>query len=423
MTVPRLLTLFFPLVIVAAIGCASSSPSLITFPTPVSSLTAEDAIEWLRSAGLSVEIIEDEKEATSLFGDGRKLGATVTRVSVDKYDRVWVYEFDTPQSLDEVFLTFDRGGDYAPESYPTAYALGNVVVLVRGVDFDLIKRVYLSLWNRLPTYQIASIGIIEFRLLDGNETVDEAKRWFADPSAASDVETRIQRLGDYVSRFTLTRSNYPVLPHPDSLVWVVQGRSGPQAPASQAYSTIVIDFATNIVLGATYSQERLPLDRIAEIERLDVPQLTTIDGASNEFDELATILTLSVPESVLIIPQYFEEVPLVSVVERASSPDGPWQVLEVVGSRPYPFRVVEPNHLIAPPDGRAIIDKDAREIRYWDWEVEDGKRYFYRVYACTSLYRRTAYSNVASAVAGDPNPATPHPYEQPIHELTPPCQG
>ncbi len=80
--------------------------------------------------------------------------------------------------------------------------------------------------------------------------------------------------------------------------------------------------------------------------------------------------------------------------------------------------------LIAPPEGRAIISGplDAATVKYWDWDVERGIQYSYRVYGCTSLGQRTDYSNVAQAVAGDPLRDTPNPHNPPSRQpVEPPC--
>ncbi|MDP2949840.1 MAG: hypothetical protein Q8P22_09925, partial [Chloroflexota bacterium] len=121
-------------------------PTPTPAPTPTSALhTVADAIGWLRDAGLRVEALEEAKEgvgADPLNPDLHiRLDGTAVRVSVDGYDRVWIYAFDPPMSGEEVLVYFNVYVDYTREAYPVVFNVENVTVLVRGLDEVVLEKV------------------------------------------------------------------------------------------------------------------------------------------------------------------------------------------------------------------------------------------------------------------------------------------
>ncbi|MDP3063582.1 MAG: hypothetical protein Q8O40_10315 [Chloroflexota bacterium] len=417
----------------------SPTPTSVAASTPTPeppSHTVTEAIGWLRDAGLRVEALEEAKEgvgADPLNPDRHvRLNGTAVRVSVDGYDRVWIYAFDPPMTGEAVLDYFNVYADYTREAYPVVFNVENVTVLVRGLDEVALEKVFASLWDRAPTHELVPFGVPGLQPTSGD--TEPAKRvewvkalavlWLQSPqrgeralSRVADAETRPVRLGDYLAHFSAPDGPYPRLPQPDTFVWAVE------AHWDAGHAVVLLDAVTYIVVGAAYTSERLPLEEVPQVPTPGPVELTATDGAWSEHDELATILSWREPALAHVIPDVWHERVETYVIERAPGRFGPWETLAVVSRKGYSL-TEGLYYLIAPPYGRAIISgpMDAANIKYWDWDVKRGVQYSYRVYGCTYLGRRTPYSDVAQAVAGDPLPDTPHPYARPSPPpVEPPC--
>ncbi|MDP2957822.1 MAG: hypothetical protein Q8N53_15455 [Longimicrobiales bacterium] len=403
----------------------SPTPTSVAAPTPTPeppSHTVTEAIGWLRDAGLQVEAVEGAGPGVSNPDRQVQLDGSPVRVSVDGYDRVWIYAFAPPMGREAIFRYFDMNASFTREGHPTVFNVENVTVLVRGDDTDVLEKVLVSLWDRTPIHYLTPFGI--WPLAPSSGDADRARwltwvrelaaRWLQSPqrgeravSLVADAEVRLVRLGDYLARFPASDGPYPRLPHPATLVWAV-------ATSSEAgHAVVLLDAWNYIVVGAAYTSERLPLEEVPEVPIPGPVELTPTDGVWSEHDELAAILSWLEPAVARIIPDVWHERVETYVLERAPVRFGPWKTLAVVSRKGYNGPHAGTVYLITPPEGRAIISgrMDAATIKYWDWDVKQGVQYSYRVYGCTYLGRRTPYSDVAQAVAGDPLPETPHPYD------------
>ncbi len=122
--------------------------------TPASPLyTVDDAMGWLRQAGLRVEVLDETvvREAGA--------GTKAFHVRVDDYYRVWVYAFVPPLSSQGVLSFFHVYADFVAETRPTPVVVGNVVVLVRGTDKPTLEKVFSALQDKAPAPVQAPFGL------------------------------------------------------------------------------------------------------------------------------------------------------------------------------------------------------------------------------------------------------------------------
>ncbi len=417
---------------------ATPTPTATPSPTPAPSpalYTIDDAIGWLREAGLRVEVLDEEKEAYgypwSTGGSRVRFGAKVVPTRVEGYDRVDVYAFERTRSQMELWDLFALHGDYSAKSRPTVIAVENVAVVVIGATEEgrpTIEKIYASLWDRTPTWAMLPGGIPDHWSLDRRESEERAASWLMDARRgdrmlleASEAESHLVKLGHYTARLAVS-PEYAALPHPDTWVWAVHVRGKPRDGGEQRSTTVLIDFATDLVVGTT---DGVPLSALDEVPEAPLPGpavLTAADGVWNEQDEVATVLSWPEPEEVRIIPEYWHEGVSAYVIEREPGRFGPWRTLAVLENAAWSGPMTR--FFIAPPDGRAIKTgpRGQATFKYWDWDVSQNGQYIYRVYGCTSLGRRIDYSNEATAIGGDPLPTTPHPYPRAIRPAPePPC--
>jgi len=195
------------------------------------------------------------------------------RVSVDGYDKVWVYafesvdDFDSPEYRKSLAQTFSIYADYSVEQYPTLFTVGNVVFMVRGVDHDILTKLLTSLWHLRPTEDIAPFGIPEFGNINEEEAKAKAVEWFTDPARGTDaftdvtdVEARLVRFGDYTV-WSGAEDNwfYVRLPYPDTAVWLVKVDEGMAGMEAQRFGVIVLDYYTGILVSRVVDRTAIPL--------------------------------------------------------------------------------------------------------------------------------------------------------------------
>ncbi|MEX0761960.1 MAG: hypothetical protein WD333_05935 [Dehalococcoidia bacterium] len=266
---------------------ATTEPSPTTeaspTPDPTPTATAErgeytgaDGIQWLRDAGLEVTVLEEEQPVQlpncARFGTPTE-GATVTQISVEGYDSVWVYTCYVAMSEQEIFEAFDLNATSFPaENYPTVFTVDNVMVLVRGSEPEPIRNVYTALWDTTPPRELAPFALWQLLPPDGaKEAAAEAESWLVEPdgedprfSTATAGEARLVTIGDFTNEFSLDDALYDPLPHPDAVVWAVPATGEPADATGEGYAVVLVDSVSGLVIGATYSDEALPIEEVPE---------------------------------------------------------------------------------------------------------------------------------------------------------------
>ncbi len=424
---------------------ATTTPTPSPLPSPTPSLSStlyniSDTIGWLRDAGLTVEVLEEEKETPpreSSWGVGIQVSERVARVSVDAYRNVWIHAMFPPMSAEEVFTGFSLHADFTREGYPTIFKVDNVIVEVRGYGAPILGDVYVALWDRVPTFEVLVNDAFP-HIISWEEVIPTAQKWLTEAErkgesfVPAEPELRLARLGDYTARFPLDVTSYSSLPHPDSWVWLVQFRNAQSGTQGPAYGVVVTDLWTDRVVGATYRDAPLPADDLPSLPGLGPLKAIGVDGRQGLYYERAAIVAWDIIPQVdrgALLPDTFvsgddftarlkatpqataSELPETFVLERAESMEGPWGRIAVL--RPvhngYSWSVDgDPGQPLLLEEGRAIVS--GARLWYWDRKAEVGRSYFYRVYGCTESGARTSYTNVATSVAGDPFPDMPHAY-------------
>jgi len=399
----------------------------------------DDAIEWFRSAGLRVEVVEEpewfeDRPRRRHTDPAYHLTGTEVRVSVDGYEKVRVYAFESPSDFESlrnresIGHIFQLYADYSAEQYPSVFVVGNVVVEVVGIDHDVLKKVCTALWHLKPTLELIPFGLPDFWDVDRQEAEEKAVEWLTDPDRGDDVfedvagvEARLVAFGDYTAWFTIGDPLHTTLPHPDTAVWLVEVKEGTKGVWARRYGVVLLDYGTGLIVHATYSETPPMLQAVPEIPPPGPIFLIARDGDKSDYDELAAGIAWERPPASAIVGLQLEDINAY-VVERSDSRDGSWETWAVIYSAGWSVgleRSPESNQL---PPARVSLLR-GNEIWFWDWDVVEGQQYYYRVYGCTWLGRKTRYSNVVSAVAGDPIPDATHPDIQfDRGTLVPPCQ-
>jgi len=361
---------------------------------------------------------------------------TEARLSVDGYEKASVYAFEPPRGLDTLRYqewlarAFYIWADYSVQQVPTLYTIGNIVFIVNGIDPDTQTKVLTSLWHMRPTGEVTPFGIPKSSpsVDDKQEAEAAAVGWFTDAARGADafndvtgVEARLVMFGDYVARFLIEDPLHTRLPHPDTAVWLVEVREGKEGIWARRYGAVVLDYFTGTVVHAYYGDRPPALYLVPQIPVPGPIQLVGRDGDLSDYDELSTVIAWERPRESVVGELQLESVNTY-VVERSNVVDGSWEKLALVSSAGWDVRIQRPEGAEYPPPARVAL-LNGEEIWFWDWAVVDGQRYHYRVYGCTWLGRKTSYSNVVSAVAGDPVPDTPHgDPPTPATGLVPPCE-
>ncbi|MEX2378530.1 MAG: hypothetical protein WD848_10945, partial [Dehalococcoidia bacterium] len=119
---------------------------------------------------------------------------------------------------------------------------------------------------------LAPFGLRQLSPPDGAEEAQEtAESWLVEPdgedpqfTTATAGEARLVTIGDFTNEFTLDDALYDPLPHSDAVVWAVPVAGEPTDAPGQGHAVVLVDSVSGIVVGATYSDEALPIEDVPE---------------------------------------------------------------------------------------------------------------------------------------------------------------
>jgi hypothetical protein len=391
-------------------GCASSDSST---PPPLQTprslrvnASIDDGIRWLEEAGLEVERIEDDSSPPS-----RAPWREIQRITVNGYDRAWVIRYDEPPADSALIDVFSLYGDFAAVMFPQTLRVGNIVYLVRGVETDAPANIFVAVWDMAPSAEINHHGAY----FDGwstnvlSEVTEQTaerlnERTEMGPFVAVTAEPVLATMRSFAEahRFDPLVGN---MPNPETIVWVNQFRD----TDSGDYVTVASELTSGILVGEIRASEPLDLSTIDATPAPLALSIEAVDGSRGEFDELHTLVELTLPLPVEHTTAEWSESAESVVIERTAVGSDEWAPIAWLRNDARDMTAERPTALV-PPGGRAFVaNPEAVQplISYWDYDVIAGAKYSYRVYACTSFGRRTEYSQTVSAVAGDPDPSTP----------------
>jgi hypothetical protein len=348
----------------------------------------------------------------------------VMQISVKGYPSVWLIEYEARQADDDLFRRFHLNGSFPIDTYPTPFTLNNIVYVVRGEGNGILSAVLTALWDIAPPTEIVPFGIFlteyRWRALDASS---RAAQWLAErPDAAGlaltalePLLTTLQRFAD-VYGFDSLVSN---LPHPTSPVWVSEFAG----PENEEYLTVVSEFMSGEPVAEVRTSAPLDLSVIAPITPPQISDTAAMDGANGEYDELHTVVQWRGGRGLLAGSENWPEITESYVVERSTNGEENWKPIAWLRRDAWDMTKERPTRFM-PPAGRAEADYSGDGmplLSYWDYDVELGVNYDYRIYGCTNLGRQTPYSEVVSAIAGDPDPSTPDPGAHVSSVVVPDC--
>lgn len=153
------------------------------------------------------------------------------QLAIEGRDRVFLYEYEEPQSTEELARDFDMYADFSVDNYPVIFHDCKLVLLVRGNHDDAANKVYTALWEAPPD-ELLPFGLpptdyyglhrpIEFGRVKLGWRISEI---WADPDLG-DPEVHLVSLGDYLRVSKVDERLYGTLPHPDTLVIAVMSRA------------------------------------------------------------------------------------------------------------------------------------------------------------------------------------------------------
>ncbi|HSG99143.1 MAG TPA: hypothetical protein VLB27_03780, partial [candidate division Zixibacteria bacterium] len=295
--------------------------------------------------------------------------------------------------------------------YPQTLRVGNIVYLVRGVETDASASIFVAVWDMAPSAEINHFGAY----FDGwsatvsTEVTEQTaerlnQRAEMGPFVAVTGEPVMATMRAFAEahRFDPLVGN---MPNPETIVWVNQFRDAD----SGDYLTVASELTSGILVGELRASEPLDLSTIDAAPAPLAPGPSAVDGSRGEFDELHTLVEVTLPLPVQHMTAEWSESAESVVIERTTVGSNEWAPIAWLRNDARDMTAERPTALV-PPGGRAIVANPGAvqpRISYWDYGVDAGAQYSYRVYACTSFGRRTEYSQTFFAVAGDPDTSTP----------------
>lgn len=234
----------------ATIACGASAASDSRVPQDARAL-----IRKLEKTGLKVEVLGKQQE--------RSLGPHLDAVQlrVDGRDRVFLYEYDEPQTDDVLFRTFNMYASFAIQDYPVIFRDGRIVLVVQGHHDEASTRVvYPALWDAPPA-DLLPFGLPPTDYYGLHRPIEFARvklGWrptevLADPNLG-DPEARLVRLEDYLRVLKIDERLYGSLPHPDTLVIAIMSRAPDRSrKPSPDWHVVLVTYGSKLMIGVDRS--------------------------------------------------------------------------------------------------------------------------------------------------------------------------
>ena len=390
------------------VSCGSNGapgPMPLQTPRPLTAnATIDDGIRWLKAAGLTVERIGDDTDTARQFRSG-----DAQRVSVDGYDRVWIFQYDEVPDHFSLFQRFHLNASFPEQNFPQPLLLGNILFLVRGIETEAPEQIMTAIWDIEPPgminqFQSPITGRWRYGSSQSRAYAIErlSEREGRDEFVAAETSSVLVTMRDLASVYGFT----PLvdnMPHPDSRLWVSQFQDN-----DGGYVTVASEMTSGIPVAEIRTSRALDMTRIPSAPAPEIKTVGAFNGSHGQYDELHTVALIQKPQPVLHTHREWTEQVASIVIERRDPGEIEWKPIAWMDRGGIDL-TKESRIGFVPPGGRVDIasENGSQVIRFWDYDVEQDKTYNYRFYACTDLGRTTGYSEVVAAIAGDPDPSTP----------------